>query len=140
MWRMSDGIVMVFLLAAAVSDWKSKKISGILLTVMSVSIVILMCLGDGERAWEVVGGACIGAVLFLISMCTKEAIGYGDSWIVTLLGIYLGGKKLLELLMIAFLISGLYSLACLVKGGWKRGITIPFVPFLVIAYGVVMFL
>lgn len=140
MWRISDVIIMIFLLTAAISDWKSKKLSGVLMVVMSVSVIVLTCLGESESAWSIVGGLLIGAVFFVISRCTKEAIGYGDSWVVTLLGIYLGGKRLLGLLMAAFFVSGIYALVCLARYHWKRGVTIPFVPFLAIAYVVVMFL
>lgn len=140
MWRISDGIVMMFLLVAAVFDWKSKKLSGVLLMIMSVSVVVMTCLSERESVWSIAGGVLLGMAFFGISKCTKEAIGYGDSWIVTVLGIYLGGKKLLGLLMTAFFVSGLYALICLARYHWKQGITIPFVPFLAIAYGMVMFL
>ena len=43
------------------------------------------------------GGVLIGIVFWLISKYSNETIGYGDSWIISLMGIYLGGICMLDI-------------------------------------------
>ena len=85
------------------------------------------------------GGIGIGILFFIVSKVTKEAIGYGDSWLILLLGLYLGASKVLQLLFAASLGAAVVSLFYLWKYHWKRNATLPFVPFLVLAYLGVMF-
>ena len=48
-----------------------------------------------------------GIVLGIISWITREAVGYGDVWIITLLGIYLGIWDTVTLVCIAFFFSSI---------------------------------
>ena len=85
------------------------------------------------------GGVAVGLLFFGISKVTKEAVGYGDSWLVTILGMYLGGRRLLEVILTATVLAGIFSLIFCVFQGWDRKRSIPFVPFLTVAYlGVVL--
>ena len=82
------------------------------------------------------GGAAVGAGFLLLSKVTGEGIGYGDSWGILVLGLYLGLWKLLEVLAGTFLLLLAASLVVLAAGrmraGAKRGI--PFFPFLTGGY------
>lgn len=49
-------------------------------------------------------------VFLLISKCTRESIGYGDSWLILLLGIQLGYLKAISVLFAASLLAGVASL------------------------------
>ena len=86
------------------------------------------------------GGIVIGAIFFLISRLTNEAIGYGDAWMITLLGAYVGGKDLIRLLFTASFLAAVVSLVWMWKQGWKREGSLPFVPFLTIGLLEVIFL
>lgn len=61
-------------------------------------------------------------------------IGYGDSWIISLMGIYLGGICMLEIVVTAFFLTGFVSLMGIVFKKWKNSVTLPFIPFLTAAY------
>lgn len=70
---------------------------------------------DGKCRLEIVGGRWIKRHIILwISKITNEAIGYGDSLAILILGIYLGIWGLLEVLMTAFFILGIIGLICVV--------------------------
>ena len=56
------------------------------------------------------GGVLIGIVFWLISKYSNETIGYGDSWIISLMGIYLGGICMLEIVVTAFFLQDLFLL------------------------------
>lgn len=85
---------------------------------------------------EILGGMAIGIVMFLISILSNESIGKGDALILTISGIYLGFWKNLFLLFGACLLLGMVGMVYLARG--KRRITLPFVPFLLATYLVIL--
>ena len=80
------------------------------------------------------GGIAVGALFLLVSRITREGMGYGDSWAIFILGIYLGIWKLLEALSAAFLFLGAAAVICLLIKKMSRKYKLPFVPFLAIGY------
>lgn len=140
MCQIADWMVLALLVACAICDWKWREIPLYLLIVMSVDVLILAIGCGGLRLGLRLGGALVGVLFFLIGKCTKEAIGYGDSWLMLLLGVYLGAMQLLQLLLIASVVAGVMSLFFLWKKRWKKTVAIPFVPFLVVGYLGVVFL
>lgn len=82
----------------------------------------------------------VGVLFLIISKCTKEAIGYGDSWMILLLGVYLGLWNILWLLSIAFVLSGVMSAFVLRKNKYFSKVSFPFIPFLAVSYAGVMYL
>lgn len=134
MCKIEDLVILVFLILCSISDLHSKKIPTVLLLVMSGVVLIFCFISCRKDVLDMTGGIMIGSLLFLVSKYTKEAIGYGDSWLMSLLGVYLGGISLLEVAMTAFFLAGMISLTGLVWKHWKKTVTIPFVPFLTIAY------
>ena len=140
MCKIADVILLILLGACALIDWRKRELPLALLLITSVAVVVLFLFCNTESVISRLGGMLIGALFFGISKWTKEAIGYGDSWLILLLGIYLGSRKLLQVLFVASLAAGLCSLFFLWKRRWKRSATIPFVPFLTAAYMGVVFL
>ena len=134
MYEVADWIILVLLIGCAISDWKRKEIPLYLLIVMSVNVLILTLCFGGQSLGSSIGGALIGVLLFVVGRFTREAIGYGDSWIILLLGIYLGVMQLIELLLGAALLAAICSLFFLWKKRWKKTASIPFVPFLLLMY------
>ena len=65
---------------------------------------------------------------------TREGMGYGDSWSILILGIYLGVWKLLEVLSTAFMLLGAAAVICLVGKKMSRKYRLPFLPFLAAGY------
>lgn len=139
MCRITDWIVWGILVVCGICDWRKKEIPVWLMILASVIIVTLSicCKNAGLRS--IAGGILLGIMLFVVSKCTKEAIGYGDSWLVLLLGIWLGGTKTLQVLFISSLLACICSLFLLWRHHWKRSATLPFVPFMVLGYLGVMF-
>ncbi len=140
MCKIGNWVIFFMLVICAVVDWKEKRIPVRFLVLMSFVIGVLSLLCQNTRIASSLFGAGAGVLAFLVSRVTKEALGYGDDWLILILGIYMGGSKILQLLLWASLFSGIVSLFFLFKKKWRRDITIPFVPFLTIAYLGVMFL
>ena len=135
MCKIADWMVFALLAICSVSDWKKKTIPIIFLIMLSVVVAVFAILcHDGVSMRLRVSGAFIGLLFLLISKCTKEAIGYGDSWLILLLGIHMGSLRAVSVLFVASMLAGVASLFFLWKRGWKKHATLPFVPFLSISY------
>lgn len=84
------------------------------------------------------GGAAVGFLFLLVSKVTEEGLGYGDSWGILILGIYLGLWELLGVLCVTFLFLFLFAMAALCIRKMSRSCTLPFFPFLTGGYLVTM--
>lgn len=139
MCRIADGMVFILLGIAGVIDYKRKEIPIYLLTLMSMVILLFAICCQNINPWYRLAGAVFGGILFVVSKITKEAVGYGDSWMILLLGIHLGIFKALQVLFVASIFAAGFSLFFLWRHNWKRDSTLPFITFLSIAYIGVMF-
>lgn len=139
MCNVTDVIMAGALGGAAMKDIKKKEVSMnllIVLTVFSVATAFLY----RKNPREILFGAGIGAGFFLVSKCTRQQIGYGDSWLILVLGIYAGANNLVWMLFAASFGAGIFSLIVCTFRGWNRKYSIPFVPFLAAAFVGVMIL
>ena len=93
MCKVAEIVVSLFLMIAAYKDWRTKRISVLFLFVMSVVMLGVRFLIIEESLLSTLGGVAIGVVFFMLSKCTKESVGYGDSWLILLLGIFLGERE-----------------------------------------------
>lgn len=132
--------ILIFLIGCACLDLKMKSLPVWLLMTASVSLGIYRVCNWEESGALWLGGAGIGILFLIISRLTDEAIGYGDSWMILLLGIYLGLWDILWLLSIAFVLSGMTSVVLLVRNRYSRKLSFPFIPFLALSYAGVMYL
>ena len=114
MWTISKVLAMAVLTGLSVMDYRIRKVPrDVLLLCMAGVIIYQVLMGNVDWKLSVAGG--LSGILFLwISKITNEAIGYGDSLAILILGIYLGIWGLLEVLMTAFFILGIIGLICVV--------------------------
>ena len=134
MCQIENWVMFLLLVMCSVSDFKKKTMPAVLLIVFSITVLGFVIFGDSVGVRLRVGGAVLGILFLLISKCTKEAIGYGDSWLILLLGIQLGYLEAISVLFAASLLAAVASLFILWKCNWKRDTSLPFVPFLCISY------
>ena len=134
MCQIENWVIFLLLVMCSVSDFKKKTMPAVLLIVFSITVLGFVIFGDSVGVRLRVSGAVLGMLFLLISKCTKEAIGYGDSWLILLLGIQLGSLEAIGVLFAASLLAAVSSLFFLWKCNWKRDTSLPFVPFLCISY------
>ena len=139
MYKIADWVVFILLVVIGIIDWKKREIPIWLLLLMSVAVSFFATCCENVSIWYRLAGALFGGVFFLISKFTKEAIGYGDSWLILLLGVHLGILEALQLLFLASVLAAVFAVFYLWKRRWKRSATLPFAPFISIAYIGVMF-
>ncbi len=131
--------VFILLGIMSVIDWKKREIPIWLLVLMSVMVTIFAFFCKDVSVGYRLAGAFLGITFFIVSRFTKEAIGYADSWLMVILGVHLGIFRVLQVLFAASLMAAIFSVFYLWKQRWKRNATLPFVPFLAVAYIGVMF-
>ena len=96
-------ICMGMLAGLSVTDLKSRRISGSVLILGSVLAAVHLALTGREHLWAAMGGIAVGLLFVLVSRVTGEQLGYGDSWLLCILGVYLGVWNLLEVLCISWI-------------------------------------
>lgn len=81
-------------------------------------------------------GIIPGVVCLLLSKFSGQALGYGDSILILFTGCSLGIQNCVGLVIWAFLCSGLWALFLVGIKRADRKMQIPFVPFLMIGFGI----
>lgn len=147
-------LFLLFLLTAAISDWKTREIpawiyilggmEAVLWRISSTTdfskqweneawIVLLHGNADSLSFLEIAGGALIGVVLLIFSKVTKGAVGAGDGMLFFITGIYLGFWKNAMLLWGSLLLCSCWGIGLLAvrQIKWPAGkkIEIPLLPF-----------
>ena len=84
-------IAMICMTGLTAADIKEKKISVIHVLLFGLMACIYRIVAGGE--WKSVLYASIpGVFLLMVSLCTKESIGYGDGWTVLAMGLLVGAE------------------------------------------------
>lgn len=141
MWeieKLSMIVCLSFLAVCAYWDIRRRTLPVVLLGEGTfLSVLYVVC--NGREYWYLhLAGAGVGLFFLLVSKITKEAIGYGDGWMICILGTFLGIRDLLEVLAAAWLLLSMTAMICLVKKKWSRKTAFPLVPFLMTGYGFVV--
>ena len=139
--RMVDIVVLLILTGLSVSDIRNKKVSRKVLTLWGILTVIWKIVDFYQiRVFlekmeqtnvDDLAGIGVGVLSLLVSKVTEEAIGYGDSVAIMILGGYLGFWKVVGVLAAAIFTSGVCSVILSLRGRVK---TMPFFPFLTLGY------
>ena len=123
MWTVSRIVAMVILTGLSFMDYKIRKVPRDVLLLCMAGTVLYQAVTQNIDWMVSLGGGLIGMIFIGISKITREAIGYGDSLAILILGIYLGVWGLLEVL----------ALGCVTLRR-KKSLAFPFYPFLTVGY------
>lgn len=127
-------ICMGILAGLSVTDIKRRRIPGPVLVFGSIATVVYTFLAGAEHMRLAAGGLLAGLVFVMVSKVTEEQLGYGDSWLLCILGCYLGLWNLLVMMFAAWTAVALAAMAVLAGRGFCRGKTLPMVPFITVGY------
>lgn len=126
-----------------IEDFRLKKISIVVINVFAILGVILHIVYKRITWQEMLGGVLIGAILLLIAFCSKQKIGYGDGALFIATGIYLGFWNNLILLWISSILVAVFGVIKYFynkrKGMKTKNITLPFAPFVLVVYIIMLF-
>lgn len=133
---MEQAAAVLLLGGNAWKDLRKHRIS-ILLTAGIFLAAVILRIRRGEYA-ALAAGILPGVILLGISWITKESLGYGDGLVQSVLGALLGWKKALEILLGAFFLAAIFSAAALAARRLGRKSELPFLPFILGAYLVLL--
>lgn len=131
-------VLFLFLFISAVLDIKRRRISLLLVFLFAIIWIVSAFRDDPQAFITGVVGMIPGIILAGVSILSGEKIGMGDAITVTLCGVYLGLYPILMILMISFIFTTIVGVILILLHRAKRDSSLPFVPFLAIAYAVIM--
>lgn len=131
--------ILTLLIIASISDIRNKKISNHLLIAFGILVIPVFfwrCYhGQFLAAKSVPWGVLPGLVCLLLGKITRESIGYGDGYLISIIGMYMGLSKTIGLVITALFFIGLFSIGMLLFQKANRKTQIPFIPALLMAFG-----
>lgn len=134
MWTLSQIIGMGMLSVLSIVDIQFRKVPVEILAAANLAVLVYQIMFQREDLWLVLGGVAVGLVFLGISWVSRQKMGYGDSWAILILGIFLGLWGVLEVLAAAFLLLTLVSVVLLARKRMSRRLSVPFYPFLAAGY------
>jgi prepilin signal peptidase PulO-like enzyme (type II secretory pathway) len=138
-------IVAVLLVAAFVYDAKYMQLPEKFMLPAVVLGVLSLGLNAYKFGWDALTGQLIGLGLVLLVYIGMwyfsggKWLGAGDIRIVAVMGLFLPPKQLLVALFVAYLVGAVYGVYVLRKSKQKKGVRVPFGPFLIIGFYVGLF-
>lgn len=131
-----------FLFLCAVSDVRKKEVPLLVVWVGMLTAIVLRLAGLCGR-FDLAGAllALLPGVFFLIlSFVTREKVGYGDGWMLLMIGLFAGYEDCFVILMLGLVLESVTALVLLVFRKVRREDEMPFAPFLLAGMGVIYWL
>lgn len=133
-WIWCQIIFAVYLLILSVMDIRWKKIHILFLGSGFLFIPAGYLCGSRIPWMLLAAGGAAGLLFVFLSRATGESLGYGDSILITAAGGFIGFWNLMYLLVTAFSLAALFSIAMMSLKKFTRKSSFPFIPFLSAAY------
>lgn len=134
--------ILLFILMGicAVIDGIKREIPIAIVWIGIATAVILRAQGAiGEESLLVVILSVIpGAMFWLISLVTREKVGYGDGWMLIMIGLFVGMWRCFLILLIGLVSESVIVLILLALQRISCDRRIPFAPFLLFGMGVAL--
>lgn len=133
-------LLFFFLAVCAVFDGLQKQIP---LAAVWLGMMTAVCLRMGGVMGEislpsVALSLAPGIVFWLLSFVTREKVGYGDGWVLLMIGLFLDLPRCFFILLAGLLIESMAALVLLAFRKIQRDREIPFCPFLLLGMGVML--
>lgn len=130
----------VFLGICAVYDGIERTIPLAVVWLGIITAVLLRIQGlAGDGTWRTAIVSVIpGAAFWLLSFISDERVGYGDGWMLFMIGLFVGLWNCFFILMTALISGSIVVLVLLAAGKVSKDYQLPFAPFLLFGMGVVV--
>ena len=133
MEEISKTIILLVLVYSTYTDIKTRKVMMIPILGCYFLALLEYFLPIGQNCVSIIG-ILPGIMLIPISIVSKGELGMGDVYLTIAIGLFMGIKGTLEILMIASGIAAVYSLIMLILKKVDRKTRMPFVPFILSGY------
>lgn len=132
-------IAAAFMAICCVFDIRKKEIPVYIIMVFGIVSLVIVAIKQKPELYSALCSLIPGAVMLGLSLCTKESIGYGDGFVVLVLGVMLGFAKCTVAVLAGLFLSAIAGLVLLVLKKVRGKSRMPFMPFLAAGLGVVFF-
>ena len=148
MWQIKEMMALAMLAVSAYTDIKEKNIYILPLIVPSVgavaiSVISYACSYGADESeiliYDILLPVLSGVILIVISKTGAAHIGMGDGYLMTALGLVIGIRYNLFVICLGFLIAAVYAGAVIISGKGGRRRRIPFAPFVMTAFMLLLF-
>ena len=126
--------IMIFLCICTFTDIKKRNVCGWLCILNIVAAIMLHTIFR-----NISGKSLIEGIFLIISVVTREKIGYGDSLVFLAIGLIIGGEKCVVIIFWSFLLCSIFSLVTIILKKTTFKSTVAFMPF-VLAGALVTFI
>ena len=124
----------------SIEDIRKKEIQSVRVLWFGIGGILLHLWQRNQSLYSMLGGIAVGAAVIILSLVSGGIIGIGDGLVLCVAGIYIGGINTMRLLLTGLFLSSLYALVLLFMHRKRRKDTIPFIPFLLAAYLILLIL
>lgn len=139
MFKMWKSIIVALSLGYfSVEDIRKKEIGGLPLVLTGIVGIVLAAVEGIPGDWHVLLRFAPGIVCLFLGWATGEGIGYGDGLTILCLGCFLDLEQLLGVCFTALVLAGVFALVLLFGFHRGRKTRMPFVPFLLAGYGIML--
>ena len=137
MYKIVHMCLIIILGVICVFDIKRKKIPVYMLIVLAAAgIISNFTVGEFDIEKRIIA-MLPGMILLIVSMITKQQIGYGDGMIILIMGLYIDIDDILSIVLSSFLLSSIAAIILMTVFKKKKNFEMAFSPFLLIGYGLV---
>ena len=129
--------LMTGLLVLSVCDLRTRSIpAGLTLALNAALLLTAICQGT-LRLPAAFSGLLPAFLSFLLTLPDRRKFGTGDVWVLAAIGLSEGLERTMLIFLAAALLAAIYGIVR--KGNSFRTLEVPFVPFLAVAAGGVVF-
>ena len=137
MYKIVHICLIIILGVICVFDIIRKKIPVYMLIVLAAAgIISNFTVGEFDIEKRIIA-MLPGIILLIVSMITKQQIGYGDGLIILIMGLYIDIDDILSIVLSSFLLSSIAAIILMTVFKKKKNFEMAFSPFLLIGYGLV---
>ena len=94
-----------------------------------MGIVFAIASGDIDNLWYVMR-LIPGLICVLLAWMTREQIGFGDAFLIFIMGLYCNVAELVNVCLITFSLAGMVSLVLLAVAKKSKKYEMPLIPFM----------
>lgn len=132
-------MAIIFIIICSICDIRKKEVPVLLIGAFGVLSLIVTAIIQETDLFSFLYSLIPGASMLALGLCTRESIGYGDGFVVLVLGILLGFEKCIFAVFAGFLLSTVGGLVLLILQKVSGKSQIPFIPFLAAGLGAAIF-
>ncbi len=134
------GTLMGLFFVCSVEDIRKKQVNLCVLLCSGILAVLFHLYWGSHDIFDMLGGSALGLFVLLCSKITGGKVGEGDGLFLMMTGLFLGWRGNLTVYFLGTFLAGVYGLVQLCRHRKRRHDEIAFVPFLGIAYVILLLL